>query len=88
MAKNKNSYGVYKIERDSFTLKKGGFENSYACEKWVRNQVKIADADEKMDGEFAIMSMRRKFSLQTKTTVSVKLVDVVVAEPSMSKRVS
>jgi hypothetical protein len=73
--KTKNDYGVYKVQGDSFILKKGGFANSYECEKWIRNQVKSTKGDADLSGEFAIMSLRRKFSLETKSTVSVKLVD-------------
>jgi len=78
MAK-KNSYGVYKIDGKSFTLKKGGFANSYECEKWVRQQAKTEGAG--LEGDFAIMSCRRQFSLKTQTKVTVKLVDTVKAAP-------
>jgi len=76
----KNNYGVYKVDGDSFILKKGGFANSYECEKYVRQQAKHEGAG--LAGEFAIMSLRRRFSLETKTTVSVKLVDAGAPMPA------
>jgi len=85
MAKSKSSYGVYKVDGESFTLRKGGFANSYECEKWVRQSAKKEGAG--LEGDFAIMSERRRFTLKTSTTVSVKLVDVTAKEVPMSKRI-
>ena len=72
MSKQKSEYGVFKIAGENYALRQGGFKNSYACEQWIKSQVKTG-VD--MSGNFAIMSIRRRFQLETKTTVSVKLVD-------------
>jgi len=79
----KSDYGVYKIDGDNLVLKKGGFANTYECEKWVRAQAKKEGAG--LEGEFAILSLRKKFTLQTKTTVTVKLIDSDAAAAVPSK---
>lgn len=75
--KTKNDYGIYSVKNGgkTFTLVKGGFKNSYECEKWLRNEIKKSEGSE-LGGEFAILSLRRKFTLKTKTHVSVKFVDI------------
>jgi len=78
-----NNYGVYKVEGETLKLKKGGFSNTYECEKWIRGQVR-GNTDKDMGGEFAIVSLRKRFTLETKTTVSVKLVESD-ARPSTPK---
>ena len=78
-----NNYGVYKVDGKSFILKKDGFANTYECQKWIRGKVsKSEDEAVDMGGEYAIMSLRKKFKLQTKTTVSVKLIESGSEQPA------
>lgn len=85
--KTKNDYGIYSVKNGgkTFTLVKGGFTNSYECEKWLRNEInndiKKSEGNE-LGGEFAILSLRRKFTLKTKTHVSVKFVDLGLEAPA------
>lgn len=71
--KNKGSFGIYFIQTEGrFELIQDGFNNALECERWIKKNVSdLCEKEYSNTGDYAILSLKKKFSLKVETKKTV-----------------